>query len=62
LAITNLDYGKTGTISSSLALKELLGEIRLEPVTEKELRPEDIINGIASGPSRDRLKQLLICN
>jgi hypothetical protein len=33
------------TVSSSLALKELFGEIRLEPVTEKELTPEDILKG-----------------
>ncbi len=41
------------TSLSAEALKELLGEIRLEAVTEKELSPKDIIEGseIASGPS-----------
>ena len=33
------------TVASALALKELLGEVSLEPVTEKELKPEDIIDG-----------------
>jgi hypothetical protein len=33
------------TVSSALALKELLGEIRLEAVMEKELTPDDIIEG-----------------
>ena len=32
------------TVASALALKELLGDTALEPITEKELRPEDILN------------------
>ncbi|MDP2913072.1 MAG: recombinase family protein, partial [Candidatus Omnitrophota bacterium] len=44
------------TVTSALALKELLGDTYLEPVVEKELRPKDIIEGpeIASGPSAPR--------
>ena len=33
------------TVSSSLALKELLGEIKLEAVMEKKLGSDDILNG-----------------
>ena len=42
------------TTASALALKEVLGPIKLEPVSEEGFDPDSIINGIASAPSGSR--------
>jgi site-specific DNA recombinase len=42
------------TTAAALALKEVLGEIRMEAVTDEGFDPESIIYGIASAPSGPR--------
>ena len=42
------------TTESALALKGVLGEIKMEPITEDQFDPDFIINGLASAPSEPR--------